>query len=166
MKKVFKLAALFVGATVCYCGLATLFSYWGININLMLVFTAAFCTVAPLELGYPMAFVCGLFLDVFSVKLFGNNAFSFTVAACLVYSLRDRFDFTGVLPQVMVVFVLTCMVGVMNSWLVMRFTASSMWPGIGNLFGGAIIGALLAPLVFTLVRRVWVGKSSEERKGV
>ena len=129
----------------------------------MLLFALAFCAVAPVEQGYPVAFVCGLFLDVFGAKLFGNNAFSFTVAACIMYSLRDRFDFTGVLPQIMAVFVLSCLVSLLNSWLVLRLAASAMWPGIGSLLAGAGISALIAPAMFALVRKVWTGTAQDER---
>ena len=150
-------------ATVCHWGFTTLFSYWGLTVNFMLVFAIAFCTLARLEIGYPMAFMCGLFLDFFGTKLFGNNAFSFTVVACVIYSLRDRIDFSGLLPQVGVVFLLTCVVGVLNSLLLVRFTSSSLWPGTGSLVGGAAVGAFVAPVVFAVVRRVWVGPSAKER---
>ncbi len=163
MWKVCKLFMLFVVATVCHWGFATLFSYWGLNVNFMLVFAIAFCAVVQLEIGYPMAFLCGLFLDFFGTKLFGNNAFSFTVAACLVYALRERIDFSGFLPQAVVVFMLSCLVGVINSLLLMRFTSSFMWPGTVSLVGGAAVGALLAPVVFATVRWVWAGCCAEER---
>ena len=157
MWKTCKLAVLFLMASVCHWGFATLFSYGGLNVNFMLVFAIAFCAVAPLEVGYPMAFLCGLFLDFFGAKLFGNNAFSFTAVACVVYSLRERFDFNSFLPQMATVFVLTCAAGVLNSVLLMRFASSSLWPGTISLVGGALIGAVLAPVSFFLVRWVWAG---------
>lgn len=43
----------------------------------------------------------------FGTKLFGNNAFTFTVAACVVYGLSERFDFDGIFPQMLTVFGLT-----------------------------------------------------------
>ncbi len=152
MLNILKIIALFAVASVCHWGFATLFLYWGLNVNFMLVFAIAFCALAPLEYGYPMAFVCGLFLDFFGVKLFGNNAFSFTVAACLVYALRERIDFTGFLPQMAAVFVLTIGVGVLNSLLLIQFTSASLWPGTFSLVGGALVGAVLSPLVFGVVR--------------
>ena len=162
MWKICKLLALFILATVGHWSVATLFSYWGLNVNFMLVFAIAFCTAARLEVGYPMAFICGLFLDFFGTKLFGNNAFSFTAAACIVYALRERIDFSGFLPQIVTVFMLTCMVGVLNSLLLMHFTSSSLWPGTGSLVGGALVGAFLAPVVFAIVHWIWAGLSAEE----
>ena len=161
MWKACKLAVLFVLATVCHWGLATMFSYVGLNINFMLVFAIAFCTVARLEVGYPVAFLCGLFLDFFGAKLFGNNAFSFTVVACAVYALKERIDFEGVLPQVVTVFVLTCAVGIINSLLLIWFTASSMWPGTLHLLGSALVGAVLSPVVFAVLRICWYTPTEE-----
>ena len=147
--------------TVCHWAGATLFAYAGFSVNMMLVFTVALCSVLKPEAGYLIAFLSGLFLDFFGTKLFGNNAFSFTVAACVVYNLRERFDFDSIFPQMIVVFGLTCLVGVLNSLLLLWFTSSTMWPGILGLLGGAFIGAFFAPLVFWGVHRWWLGTSSK-----
>ncbi len=152
MWKTCKVMILFVLATVCHWALATLFSFYGINVNMMLVFAIAFCAVLPLEAGYPLAFLCGLFLDFFGTKLFGNNAFSFTVTACFIYALRERIDFDGYLPQIVTVFLCTGAVGIMNSILLIWFTSSSQWPGFWSVLGGAVVGGISAPAVFGLVR--------------
>ena len=161
MRSFLKLLILFVLATVCHWASATFFSYVGLNVNMMLVFTVALCSVLKPEIGYSVAFLSGLFLDFFGTKLFGNNAFSFTVAACVVYSLRERFDFDSIFPQIMTVFVLTCLVGILNSILLLWFTSSAMWPGLLGLLGGALIGTCFAPLVFWGVRRWWLVNSSK-----
>jgi len=152
MRKIFKLAVLFVLATVCHWGVATLFSYAGLNVNFMLVFAIALCTAVPLEIGYPVVFLCGLFLDFFGVRLFGNSAFLFTGVALIMYTLRERVDFSGFIPQMVIVFLLTCAVGFCNSLLLAWFTSLPFLPGIGGLLGGAVVGALLAPGVFAVVR--------------
>lgn len=154
MWKICKLAVLFVLATVCHWGLATFFSYAELNVNFMLVFAIALCTVIPLEIGYPVVFLCGLFLDFFGVKFFGNNAFLFTLVALIMYALRNRIDFSGIISQVIIVFLLTCGVGICNNMLLAWFTPASFWPGVSGLLGGAVVGALLAPVVFAVVR--WV----------
>lgn len=147
-----KLIFLFVFATVCHWALATLFSFCGLSVNMMLVFAIAFCTVLPLEAGYPIAFLCGLFLDFFGSRLFGNNAFSFTLTACVIYALRERIDFDGYIPQMVTVFVSTLAVGIVNSVLLVWFTSSSQWAGFWSTLGGAVVGGLAAPFVFGLVR--------------
>jgi len=154
-----KLVFLFILATVCHWAFATAGGVWGVSANLMLAFAAAFCTVLKPAFGYPAAFLCGLFLDFFGVKLFGNNAFSFTAAACIMYGLAERFDFDGIFPQMVTVFGLTFFVAVLNSVLLMWFTSSAMWPGFFSLAGGALLDGALAPAVFWAVRRT-LGKGA------
>ncbi len=155
MWKTVKLILLFVFATVCHWGFATLFSFWGLNVNFMLVFAAAFCAFSSLEIGYPVAFLCGLFLDFFGAKLFGNNAFSFTAAALVVYAARERINFDSVVSQVFGIFVLTCGVSLLNLLLLDWFVSAVPWPGVWSLLGSAAVGALLAPFVFWIVGRCW-----------
>ncbi len=149
-----KLILLFLLATVCHWSLATLFSFCGLSVNMMLVFAIVFCAVLKPIFGYSIAFVCGLFLDFFGTKLFGNNAFSFTVAACTVYALAQRFDFEAFFPQMFSVFGLTIGVAILNSFLLYWFTSSAMWPGFWSLLGGAVVVSLVSPGIFWLVRRV------------
>ena len=158
MRSFLKLAVLFVLATICHWAGVTFFSYLGLSVNLMLVFMVALCSVLPARVGYTMAFLSGLFLDFFGTKLFGNNAFSFTLAACMVYSLRERFDFDSIFPQMISIFGLTCFVGIVNSILLLWFTGNALWPGVVSLLGGALIGTFAAPLIFWAVRRgLWNG---------
>ncbi len=158
MQSFLKLSVLFLIATVCHWAFSTLFSFGGMSVNIMLVFSVALCSVLKPEWGYSFSFLSGLFLDFFGTKLFGNNAFSFTAAACVVYFLRERFDFDGIFPQIITVFFLTCLVGILNSILLLWFTSSAMWPGGINLVSGALVGALTAPVIFWGVRRWWLGK--------
>ncbi len=149
-----KLVFLFVLATIFHWAFASVFSFWDLNVNMMLAFTVAFCAMLKPAFGYPVAFFCGLFLDFFGTKLFGNNAFTFTLAACVVYGLAERFDFEGVLPQLVTVLCLTLFVGALNSLLLLWFTASIMWPGVWSWLGGAVVTAFFAPAIFWLVRRL------------
>ena len=81
MSGLFKLIFLFLIATVFHWMCATFFARWGISVNSMLVFVVAFGALLKQPAAYTMAFICGLFLDFFGVKLFGNNAFTFTICA-------------------------------------------------------------------------------------
>lgn len=149
-----KLIFVFILATVCHWGFATLFTNWGLSVNTMLVFVTAFCAFLKLPFAYTLAFICGLFLDFFGTKVFGNNAFTFTVCACLVCNMAQRFDFEGLFPQMVVVFGLTWLCGLLNALLVYLFASASVWPGFWSLLGGSVIDALLAPFVFWVVRRI------------
>ena len=154
-----KLLILFVSATVAHWLVAWVCAWWGISANTLLVFVVAFCAVFNLSIAYSAAFICGLFLDFFSTKLFGNTAFTFTVCACIVCNLAPRFDFDELFPQMIAVFSLTWLVGCLNTLLIYLFASSSTWPGFFSLLGGAVVNALCAPFVFWFVRRV-MGTSS------
>ena len=159
MQNMVKLIFLFVLATVCHWMLATFFARWGLSVNMMLVFVTAFCALFKLPLAYSAAFFCGLFLDFFGTKLFGNNAFTFTVCAVLVCNIAPRFDFDEFFPQIVAVFGLTWLAGILNTLLIALFASASAWPGFLSLLGGSFVDGLCAPLVFWLVHRV-MGSSS------
>lgn len=159
-----KLICLFVLATVCHWAFASFFAPVGISVNMMLVFVTAFCVCLKPPFAYTGAFLCGLFLDFFGTKLFGNNAFTFTVCACLIDSMVDRFDFEALFPQMVAVFCLTWLTGLLNTCLVFLFASASSWPGFFSLLGGALIDGLCAPLVFWAVGTV-LGQSPLCRKG-
>lgn len=146
-----KLVLLFVLATVCHWAFSSFFALWGISVNLLLVFVIAVSAFCPPQTGYPMAFFCGLFLDFFSTKLFGYNAFSFTLAALAVYSVSGRLDFEALFPQTVTVFFLTVLVSVINNALVLLFTAGTIWAGWPNVLTGSLACTLVSPLVFTVV---------------
>lgn len=164
MFNAFKLLVLFVAATVFHWAFASLFVRWGLNVNIMLVFVTAFCVLLKAPVAYSAAFLCGLFLDFFGTKLFGNNAFTFTICACIVCNMIDRFDFDELFPQMVAVFALTWLAAVVNAVLVYLFAHSSLWPGFWSVFAGAVIDALCAPFVFVLVRRI-LGNSTLGRQG-
>ena len=157
MWTVVKLFLLFVLATVCHWFFALIFGFLGLSVNLILVFALAFCTVLRPSFGYPVVFLCGLFLDFFGTKVFGNNACAFTIAAFIMYQISPRLDFEGILPQMLATFLLTCFTAVINWWLILEFSSSISWPGIGSLLGGAFIGAVSAPAVFLLVNKALKG---------
>ena len=164
MLNALKFICLFILATVFHWAFASLFVRWGFSVNIILVFVTAFCALLKEPLAYSMAFLCGLFLDFFSTKLFGNNAFTFTVCACLVCNIVDRFDFDELFPQMVAVFGLSWLAGLINTVLVAVFADSSAWPGFWSILGGAILNALFAPLVFWMIREV-AGNSSLRRQG-
>lgn len=152
MAGVLKLIAAFLAATVFHWVFITAFAYVGLHPNIMLVFTVALCALLKPPYGYAMAFLSGLFLDFFGTKVFGNNAFMFSLGAWVVYFLGDRFDFESVLPQIMSVLGLSLFVRLGNLLLVQLFSAAAVWPGMWSLLGSALLNALLAPVVFVLMR--------------
>ena len=155
--RVLKLFLLFLAATLWHWAFASLFGRWEISVNMMLVFAIAFCTVLKPVWGYPMAFLCGLFLDFFSTKLFGAHACAFTVAAFGIYNWVQRFDFDSFLPQAAVVFVWTLGVAFLNTLLSVLFASHIIWAGTCSILGGALLGAFCAPAVFWWVHKTMRG---------
>ena len=151
----FKLFFTFMLATVLHWAFATAFANLGIQVNLMFVFAVAACALLKPAYGYTLAFLCGLFLDFFGTKLFGNNAFTFCALACMVYAVCERFDFESILPQMLTVFVLSLVAVLMSTLLVRIFAGASVWLGLWSWLGGSIMNALLAPAVFWLLGMIF-----------
>ncbi len=153
MNTVFKLFLFFIAATVLHWAGMAVLGGEGVSLNVMLVFAAAVCAYVKPEYGYPTAFVCGLFLDFFSVKLFGHNALVFTLCAAAVYSLENRLDFDAAVPQLASMLGLGFLAAVCNMLLLKIFAGFSAWNGFWPFAGGIVLNAVLAPAVFWAVRR-------------
>lgn len=158
MKTFFKLLVLFLLATVLHWGCMAVLGRWGIGVNVMLAFAAAVCAYLKPQYGYPAAFVCGLFLDFFGVKLFGHNALTFTLCAMAVYSLEKRLDFDGPVPQVITVVSLCFFSVLFNLFLLRVFAGVSTWSGFWAFVWALLLEAVLAPLVFWVVRRTFTAE--------
>ena len=158
MRTACKLILLFLAATVLHWILTSLLGSWGQNLNFMLVFAAAVCVFVKPEYGYPTAFLCGLFLDFFGVKLFGHYALIFTLCAAVIYSLENRFDFDSVMPQMVCIFVLESAAALGNLILLKALAGFSAWNGLLPFAGGIAASTLLAPGVFWAVRRAFAAK--------
>ncbi|MBR3632851.1 MAG: rod shape-determining protein MreD [Elusimicrobiaceae bacterium] len=155
LKTILKLMLLFWAATILHWGCLALLGAWGISVNVMLVFVMAVCACLKPEYGYPTAFICGLFLDFFGVKLFGHNAFVFMWCAVAVYSLEKRVDLEAVVPQVVSAFVLGLLAAVFNGVLLKFFVGLSTWNGWWPFVSAIILTALIAPAIFWAVRRTF-----------
>lgn len=153
-----KLFLFFLLTTVLHWGLMAMLGGWDISLNLMLVFALAVCAFVKPEYGYPTAFICGLFLDFFGVKLFGHYAFMFTLCAAIVYSLETRVDFDSVVPQMACIGVLALLSAIGNLILLKVFAGFSAWNGFWPFIGGIILSALIAPAVFWVVRSAFTVK--------
>lgn len=155
MTTVLKLFLSFLLATICHWAFMAIFGEMGITVNIMLIFSLVVCAYLKPEFGYPTAFLSGLFLDFFGVKLFGANAFVFTLCACAVYGMEKRLDFDGILPQMISIFFLTLGACLLNWVLLKVFTGFSPWSGFGPFVGGITLNTVLTPFVFRFLRRVF-----------
>ncbi len=153
MNRVIKLFILFIVATVLHWAFMSLLGGVGVSLNMMLVFSCAVCAYLKPQYGYPVAFVCGLFLDFFGVKLFGLHALTFTLCASAIYSLDTRLDFSAFVPQIITVFVLGLLAFLFNLLMLKVFAGFNAWSGFLPFMGGIILNAILAPAVFWVVQR-------------
>ena len=162
MRLVFKLFLLFLAATLLHWACMSLVGGAGMSLNIMLVFSLAVCAYVRPEYGYPLAFICGLFLDFFGVKLFGNNALIFTLCAAAIYGMEKRLDFDAVLPQMICVAGLSLAAVLGNMLLLKVFASVVVWGGWWPFISGWGLNILLAPVIFGTVRRL-IGKDSAAR---
>lgn len=158
VRNIAKLMGLFLLATVLHWLFLALFGNWGISVNVMLIFMVAVCAYLKPAYGYPTAFICGLFLDFFGVKLFGHNAFVFTICAIMVYGLQRRLDFDSVISQMLCILGLGLISSVGNGLLLKIFVGFSGWNGWWAWLGGLCISTVIAPAVFWTVRRFFPKK--------
>ena len=159
MRTFIKLFILFLIATVLHWAFTAILGSWSMSMNFMLIFALAVCAHTKPEYGYPVAFVCGLFLDFFGVKLFGHNALLFTLCAMCIYTLENRLDFETVAPQVVCVTGLSLFWSLSNWALLQAFAGFSAWGGWGPFLGGLTLSALLAPVVFWCLSHVFDRKT-------
>ena len=158
MHSALKLFLFFLLATVLHWALMAVSGGWGMSLNFMLVFAIAVCAFVKPEYGYPTAFLCGLFLDFFGVKLFGHHALIFTLCATLVYALESRLDFDSVVPQMVCVCILETFAALANLLLLKLFAGFSAWSGLFPFVGGIVVSTLVAPGVFWAVRHAFAYK--------
>ena len=153
-----KLFLFFLLATVLHWAFMAVLGNWDISLNLMLVFAIAICAFVKPEYGYSTAFICGLFLDFFGVKLFGHYAFMFTLCAVIVYGLEKRVDFDSIVPQMICTGILAFLAAIGNLILLKVFAGFSAWNGFWPFIGGIILSAAVAPFIFWAVRRAFTVK--------
>lgn len=154
MMTLMKLFLLFIGSTVLHWAFTAVLGGLGLSLNVMLVFACAICAHLKPQYGYPTAFVCGLFLDFFGVKLFGLHALTFTLCAITVYSLEKRLDFDAPVPQMISLWGLGLFAALFDVVLLKIFAGFSAWSGFGPFIAGITLNAVLAPAIFWVVRRV------------
>jgi rod shape-determining protein MreD len=103
----------------------------------------------PRRVGFLPAWMLGLAMDVNDGSLFGQHALAYAVLMYLAILLHRRIVMFGMRQQVLHVLAILGMAqGVM---LLVRLVAGAQFPG-PLYFAPAIVGALLWPLLFNLIR--------------
>ena len=104
----------------------------------------------PRRVGFMPAWILGLGMDVADGSLFGQHALAYAVLMYLAILLHRRIVMFGMRQQLLhVLVILASAQGVM---LLVRMAAGADFPGV-LYFAPSVIGALLWPGLFTLIRR-------------
>ncbi len=115
-------------------------------IALMLIYWVVY---HPRRLGFLPAWALGLAMDVADGSLFGQHALSYALLMYLAILLHRRILMFGMLQQMLHVVALLLLSQAVT--LVVRLAAGAEFPG-GTYFVASLVGALLWPIVFTLLR--------------
>lgn len=104
----------------------------------------------PRRVGFLPAWLLGLAMDVHNGSLFGQHAISYAVLMYLAILLHRRISMFGMRHQVL--HVLVILAAAQAVMLLVRLTAGDEFPG-PLYFAPAIVGAMLWPALFALIRR-------------
>ena len=107
------------------------------------------CIDQPRKIGFGIAWVLGLLMDVADGSLFGQHALAYTIVAYAGIVLHRRVQRFSITPQALHVVPLL----LLNDLIVLliRLTAGSDFPGYWY-FLGSVIGGLLWPMLSFLLK--------------
>jgi len=154
MRKFIILILIFLVSTVAHWAFAAAGAGFGANINFMLAAGAAVCSFYERRAGYAFMFCCGIFLDFFGVNMFGAYALAFTFCAAAVYLVKESLDFEYAVPQAVLVFCLTLFCVLVYNLAGVIFEKSVSWNGARSLIFGAVINALISPVIFYALKKL------------
>ena len=103
----------------------------------------------PRRVGFLPAWLLGLAMDVQDGSLFGQHALAYAVLMYLAILLHRRIVMFGMRQQVL--HVLAILLAAQGVMLLVRLVAGNEFPG-PLYFAAAIVGALLWPALFSLIR--------------
>ncbi|WP_424245312.1 rod shape-determining protein MreD [Elusimicrobium posterum] len=148
MRNFILLVILFFASSVAHWGLASLFASFNIGVSFMFTVSMMVAMIYPKWSGYTFAFFGGLFLDFFGVNMFGAYALTFTLCVGIIYFLKRKMDFEVVLPQVVLIFLLSIASILIYNLAGIVFLKGIAWHGFKSLFLGSLINAVVSPPVF------------------
>jgi len=107
------------------------------------------CIDQPRKIGFTIAFLLGLLMDVADGSLFGQHALAYSIVAYVGIVLHRRVQRFSITPQVLHVVPLLLLNDVIV--LVIRLAAGGDFPGY-RYFIGSLIGGALWPLISFLFK--------------
>ncbi len=125
------------------------------NLLLIMVVFLGFFEISPI--GAILAFSIGLLLDLSSGVLIGPSAGSYTLIFGVLAALSTRLFVESGFAVAVTVFICSIFGNLTYLLLVSQFSPSA-GQSLGVLFGEAFTSALLAPLIFILLKRILTPK--------
>jgi rod shape-determining protein MreD len=124
---------------------------WGLWVrpDFVVLVLLYWCIDQPRKIGFGVAWLLGLAMDVSDGSLLGQHALAYTVVAYAGIALHRRVQRFSITPQVLHVIPLLLLNDVMV--LLIRLVAGSDFPGYWYFFG-SVIGALLWPALSFLLK--------------
>lgn len=102
------------------------------------------CINQPRKIGFTIAFLLGLMMDVADGSLFGQHALSYSIVAYAGIVLHRRVQRFSITPQALHVVPLLLLNDIIV--LLIRLAAGGEFPGYGY-FGGSLVGGVLWPVI-------------------
>lgn len=127
---------------------------FSIKPELFLIITVYFSLIKGSLSGEVIGFAGGLLEDVFTVNLFGINAFTKTIIGYTVGKLKNKLDLDNFITPFIIVGMVTFLEGVL-SYIIRLFFGQEMpfFSSMAMNLGRALYNAVLAPFVFRLLSR-------------
>lgn len=132
---------------------STYLSVFGLAPSLTLILTVAVASREGPAAGQLYGFFWGLFLDVLGTHVFGAGALALTLAGYLVGMLRRQMDVSSPLSQCMVVGTVSLVFHAFVGLTGLVFERQFLWVGWKVFFLGTLYNCLIAPFLFSMIRR-------------
>jgi rod shape-determining protein MreD len=143
----------FIAFTLLFALLINLLPWSGIGLKARPDFVALvllyWCIAEPRKIGFGIAFMLGLLMDVADGSLFGQHALAYSMLTYAGIALRRRMQQFSITPQAMHVVPLLLLNDVIV--LLVRLSAGADFPGYWY-FLGSVIGGLLWPAFSYLLK--------------
>ncbi|MFA5162627.1 MAG: hypothetical protein WC421_10320 [Elusimicrobiales bacterium] len=145
-----RLAALYVLCVAAQWWLGAHLSPGGVTANVLLDAAVAVAVLGGPVAAHGFAFMCGLYFDFMSPRMFGGHALAFTLMARAIWFVRWRLDFPTPPSQMALAAAASVFAAAFHSLLGIVFAGGFIWRGWAFSVFTPVANAVAAPFVFAL----------------
>ena len=132
----------------------------GIRPNLMIMMTVFFALFTDERFGLEVGFVCGMILDIFSLRLFGLNTILFSFAGYFIGRFNSKIYRESIITHAIMIFAASffilslyrLFIGIQNKYLVSYLSFGFIFSPV--VFLSAAYNSFLGVFVYTLLNRI------------